>query len=78
MLFIWLGALLVICGVLYMVSRAIWRGPLSGPSRRRLRVAADTLEPREPSHGVFGLARYWPGLALMALGAILLLAGAAI
>jgi hypothetical protein len=38
-------------------------------------VAGDTLEPRERGGG-FGLATNWPGLALIALGAILLLVGA--
>ena len=30
MFLIGLGALLVLCGVLYMIRTAIWRGPLSG------------------------------------------------
>ncbi len=33
-----LGALLVLCGVLYMARATIWRGSLSRPAR-------DTLEP---------------------------------
>ena len=57
--------------LLYLVKQVIWQGPLSGPVRRR---PPTTLEPR----GVFGFARYWPGLALMALGGIILLAGAAL
>ncbi|RKE74367.1 hypothetical protein DFP91_2273 [Pseudorhodoplanes sinuspersici] len=69
---IWLGALLTIAGVLYLVKQIIWQGPLSGPARRRPRA---TLEPRT---GLFGLATHWPGLALIALGGILLLAGAAL
>jgi hypothetical protein len=36
----------------------------------------DTLEPRGPGAG-FELASNWPGFALIALGAILLLVGAA-
>ena len=66
---IWLGALLTIGGLLYLVRETIWRGPLSGPIQRR---TAATLEPRT---GGFAFAKYWPGLALMALGAILMLAG---
>jgi hypothetical protein len=38
-------------------------------------VADNTLEPRRPGAG-FGLKNNWPGLALIALGAILLLLGA--
>ena len=70
--FVWLGALLTIVGLLYLVKQVIWQGPLSGPIRRR---PPATLEPRV---GVFGFARYWPGLALMALGGLILLAGAAL
>ena len=70
--FVWLGALLTIVGMLYLVKQVIWQGPLSGPVRSR---PTATLEPRV---GVFGFARYWPGLALMALGGLLLLAGAAL
>lgn len=69
MVFIWLGALLTIGGLLYLVRETIWQGPLSGPVRRR---TAATLEPRASG---FAYAKYWPGLALMALGGILMLAG---
>jgi hypothetical protein len=34
----------------------------------------DTLEPRQPGAG-FGLAENWPGLLMVALGALLLLMG---
>jgi hypothetical protein len=70
---IWLGALLVLSGVLFMAAQAIWRGRLSGRRSRSMKPS-DTLEPREPGAG-FGLAANWPGFALIALGAILLLAG---
>ena len=76
MLLTWLGALLVTGGVLFMAAQAIWRGRLSGRWSRS-RWAGDTLEPRESGSG-FGLAANWPGLALIALGAALLLAGAAV
>ena len=77
MLVIWLGALLVIAGVIYMAMRAIWKGPMSGPNQTRSGLSRDTLEP--PGRGgeisVFALSRNWPGLMLMMVGAILLLAG---
>ena len=76
MLVIWLGVLLVLSGVLFMAAQAIWRGRLSGRWSRSA-VAGDTLEPRERGGGL-GLATNWPGFALIALGAILLLAGAAV
>ena len=77
MTFIWLGVLLVFGGVLQTAYQAIWRGRLSG--RRRLRTGrpGDTLEPERPASG-FGIKSNWPGLALVALGIALLLAGAAI
>ena len=76
MLVIWLGALLIISGVLFMAAQAIWRGRLS-MKRPRPAAAGDTLEPPERGGG-FGLGTNWPGFALIALGAILLLAGAVI
>ena len=74
MLIIWLGAALVLGGVLFMAFQAIWRGPLSGA--RRSRSAGATLEPRTPGGGL-GLKVNWPGFVLIALGVVLLLAGAA-
>ena len=87
----WLGALLVISGVLLLAAPPIWRGHLSerllraappvwrgqGREGRQARAAAapDTLEPRDPGAG-FELATNWPGLALIALGGVLLLARA--
>jgi hypothetical protein len=74
MLVIWLGALLMLSGVVFMAAQAIWSGRLS--DARRSRSAGATLEPRTPAGG-FGLKANWPGFVLMALGAVLLLAGAA-
>jgi hypothetical protein len=73
MLVIWLGALFVLVGLVFMAAQPLWRGRLSD-RRSQAPVAGTTLEPRKPASG-FGLAANWPGLALMALGAILLLAG---
>ncbi len=75
MLVIWLGALLVLSGILFMAAQAIWRGRLSGRQSRSA-MASDTLEPRE--RGGLSIATNWPGFALIALGAILLLVGAAV
>jgi hypothetical protein len=76
MLFFGLGALLVFIGLVSMVGQPIWRGRLSGKRSRAATVAGNTLEPRQPGAG-FALAVNWPGLALIALGAVLLLVGAA-
>ena len=64
-----LGALLVLGGVLYMARATIWRGSLSQPAR-------DTLEPPRRGVGFLGLEANWPGILLMAVGAILLVSGA--
>ncbi|HEY0513178.1 MAG TPA: hypothetical protein VGH73_14815 [Thermoanaerobaculia bacterium] len=74
MLVTWLGAILVVGGVLFTAYQAISRGRLSEP--RRSRTADTTLEPRRPGGG-FGIKVNWPGLAMIALGAVLLLASAA-
>lgn len=77
MLVTWLGALLVLAGVLYMVARAIWKGPMSGSATSRSATVQDTLEP--PARGreitIFALSRNWIGLALVILGAVFLLFG---
>jgi hypothetical protein len=76
MLVIWLRMLLVVGGLVLMAGPPIWRGRLSG-RRPHPPVARDTLEPREPGAG-FSLARNWPGIAMVALGGVLLLAGAVV
>ena len=75
MLLIWIGALMIIAGVVYMAGQAIWRGPLSASRRRPSAVAVDTLEPPQRGMRIFGLARNWPGLALIVFGAVLLFVG---
>ena len=64
-----LGALLVLGGVLYMARATIWRESLSRPT-------GDTLEPPRRGLGFLGLEANWPGILLMAVGAILLVSGA--
>ena len=71
---IYIGALLVFGGVLFMAFKAIWRGRLSGASRRDSMVESTTLEPQGRS-AAFDLKANWPGLALIALGTILLFVG---
>ena len=73
MFLIGLGALLVLCGVLYMIRTAIWRGPLSG--RDSSRPTRGTLEPRRRGLGFLGVGTNWPGFLMMAIGAVLLVAG---
>jgi hypothetical protein len=67
------GALLFIAGVVYMAAAAINRGRLSDPySDPEQRVR--TLEPRHRGLGFLGWKANWPGLVMMAAGALLLLA----
>ncbi len=86
MLVIWLGALLVLGGLVFLVAQPIWRGRLSEARRRRSSAVPrdtleahtlepHTLEPRRPGAG-FGLKENWPGLVCIVLGGILLLVGA--
>jgi len=77
MLFIWGGALLVAGGVLFTAWQTIRRGRLSEARPAVPGGGSDTLEPAGRNMG-FGLKANWPGLALIAFGSILLLAGAAI
>jgi hypothetical protein len=78
-LLVWIGALLIIGGVLFTAAQAIRRGRLSVPRQSRPGLAVDTLEPPPGERsGGFGLKANWPGLALIALGCLLLLAGAVI
>jgi hypothetical protein len=76
MMLIGLGALLVFGGVLYMVRAVIWRGSLSGSGSSRSGPVRNTLEPPRRGTGFLGLGTNWPGIRLMAIGAILLVSGA--
>ncbi len=69
---IWLGAFLVIVGVLFTAAKALGRGRLSGG---RSANVTNTLEPPGRSARL-RLAANWPGLAFIAAGTLLLLAGA--
>ena len=68
------GVLLVFVGVLLMAYKAIWQGRLSGASRRDSIVESTTLEPKGSS-AAFDPRANWLGIALIALGTILLLVG---
>jgi hypothetical protein len=69
MVLIGLGALLVLGGILYMARATIWRGSLSRPT-------GYTLEPTRRGVGFLGVGANWPGIVLMAIGAVLLVLGA--
>jgi uncharacterized membrane protein len=69
-----IGAFLVLGGVLLMAYKAIWRGRLSGARRRDSIVESTTLEPQGRS-AAFDPKANWLGLALIAIGTILLFVG---
>ena len=75
MLAVWLGAVLLIVGLVFMAYQAIWKGRLSDP-RPHHSPTGDTLEPSGRRAAAFGLKANWPGLALAVIGGILLLTGA--
>ena len=75
-LFIWAGALLVIGGLVFTATQAIRKGRLSAVKRSSTGQPSDTLEPAHNTGG-FGLAENWPGLAIIVIGALLLLFGSA-
>jgi hypothetical protein len=70
----WIGALLVMGGVLYAAAIALGRGRLS-EARASRAMKRPTLEPTGPGARL-RLRSLWPALAVAALGVVLLLAGA--
>jgi hypothetical protein len=68
-----IGALLILCGVVYMAAAALNRGRMSDPHRNPEDTTDTTLEPRHRGLGFLGLTANWPGLALAVLGGIMLL-----
>ncbi|MDK1377692.1 MULTISPECIES: hypothetical protein [unclassified Sinorhizobium] len=84
------GVFLFVCGMLFMAREALGRRQLSNPSPRSYdgigqdgigqdgigqEGTGPTLEPEQQGLGFLGLARNWPGLVLMAIGAVFLLFG---
>ena len=65
MVLILVGAALIFAGIVWLAGHAIW----SGRFKR---------EGRTFTAGGFGLGSNWPGLAMVALGAILMLVTAAL
>lgn len=70
----WFGALLVFCGIVVLAWSAINRGRLSNSHTDPL--AGQTLEPTHRGVRFLGLGQNWPGILLILIGALVLLAGA--
>ena len=73
---VWIGALLVIFGLVYMARTAIFRGNLSEPHAPTYDPGAVTLEPERRSLRFLGVQANWPGMVMIVAGALLLLFGA--
>ncbi|WP_148179026.1 hypothetical protein [Rhizobiales bacterium] len=71
-----LGAALVFCGVLFLFRGAIRRRPLSDLRSPSPSAREPTLEPKGQALRFLGLARNWPGFAMIAAGGVMLLLGA--
>jgi hypothetical protein len=67
----WLGAILVILGVLYSAYVAIFSGRMSNPHTTR--AGARTLEPKRSGIRALGARDKWPGLAMIFVGGAILL-----
>lgn len=69
----WIGALLIVGGVVYMAGAAIFRGRLSYPHTTP--VGVRTLEPSRRGLRFLGVGTNWPGLVLIAIGVIMMFIG---
>ena len=77
MFLVWVGALLIVGGVVLGATQAIRKGRLSDAHRVGSTGAGVTLEPRGRVRGLSPRA-HWPAVALVALGIILMLAAAVV
>lgn len=75
MVLIWIGALLIVAGIVLAAGQVLWKGRLSDPHRMGPAGGA-TLEPRERARALHP-KHHWPSIALVALGIVLMLAEAA-
>lgn len=76
MITIAVGSILFILGVLYLFREALVHRRLSDLHRTSGSNAKPALEPRGQGVRFLGLGRNWPGLAMIAVGSILLISGA--
>lgn len=74
MVYILLGALLVIAGVVMMARAALARGRLSDPGPNPNDTGRPTLEPRHRGVGFLGLKANLPGILMIVAGILLIFA----
>lgn len=77
MVLIWIGALLIVAGIVLAAGRVLWNGRLSEPHRMGPAGSGNTLEPRERARALHP-KHHWPSIALVALGIVLMLAETAV
>lgn len=77
MVLIWIGALLIVGGIVLAAGQVLWKGRLSDPHRMGSAGAGATLEPRERPRALHP-KHHWPSIVLVALGIVLMLAEAAV
>ena len=68
-----IGALLFVCGIVYMARAAILRGRMSDPYANPGDTVDATLEPRHRGFGFLTWKANWPGLLMIAVGGLMLL-----
>jgi hypothetical protein len=77
MVLIWIGAFLIVAGIVLAAGQVLWKGRLSDPHRMGSTRSSATLEPQGRVRA-FHPKHHWPSIALVALGIILMLAEAAV
>ncbi|MBB4040103.1 putative membrane protein [Microvirga flocculans] len=77
MVLIWIGALLIVAGIVLAAGQVLWKGRLSDPHQIGASGSGTTLEPQGRVRA-FHPRHHWPSILLIALGIILLLAKAAV
>jgi len=77
MVLVWIGALLIIAGIVLAAGQVLWKGRLSDAHRTGPTGAGATLEPQGRVRA-FRPKHHWPSIILVAFGIILMLAEAAV
>ena len=77
MILVWIGALLIIVGIVLAAGQVLWKGRLSDAHRMGPTGASATLEPQGRVRA-FHPKHHWPSIILVAFGIVLMLAEAAI
>lgn len=77
MVLIWIGAFLIVLGIVLAAGQILWRGRLSDAHRMGSTGSSATLEPQGRARA-FHPKHHWPSIMLVALGIVLMLAEAAV